>query len=112
MLAQPEAQGVAIAAATFDGAGQTAGELTGTGIRNYLLDLGRKRRAPGALYGLGEAKDPPMRRTYIIPRVAALVLERGAALAALVERGIDEAYERARRRGARGRDGELAIEWC
>jgi hypothetical protein len=92
-LEQKEKQGAALAAASFDGAGRTPGPLTEQRIMDYLFGLMAKRGAARALYGLGFKKDPPLRKTYILPRVAKLVHEQEHTLAAQMVESIGSALD-------------------
>ena len=86
-------QGAVRAAALYDGPGGTAAPYPVAILENYIKALGLPRVQRGALFGLGLKKDPPLRKMYILPRVARLVRDRGDELAALMTRGIDAAHE-------------------
>jgi len=91
---QKEKKGAAHAAASFDGVGRTPAPLTEQLIKKYLSELlSCKRGERGALYGLGFKKDPPLRKTYILPRVARLVHEQEHTLAAQMVESIGSALD-------------------
>ena len=94
-----DVQAAARAVAQYDGAGRWPTELCDSSITSYVSDLKLKRRKPRALYGRGTKKDPPMRRTYILPRVARIVHEKGAALKALLDASADSRQDDGIRRG-------------
>ena len=99
-LTQQERQGAMRAVAAYGGPGRTVTILPEGHLCDYLFALKLKRQDRRALFGCGPKKGPPMRRTYIIPRVARLVLDHGDTLVALMERAITAALDDAHKHGA------------